>query len=281
MPKDMGDDFGSDFDAGSSEKKQFGGVSFKWENLLPIIVIIIVILLIVFKTNILAGAGLFSTSQGARILVLGAPSQETRQILNDQENKDLIKEARILTLASIEHNPAERVKGYDIIILDQSLQSDKSISRRTADAITDYVKKGGKLIVVLNSGIERPNDVSVLGWQANFGDIIPVSCDMINSVPSCKSPKDLQGTLYASLESHPIMKGIMQVPAIETSGPIRTTTFEVAVDGKEIAYLEDDRTNKYYTGIVEKSLLMGKVIYFNFNPGISKAIFINTIEYLK
>jgi hypothetical protein len=285
MPKDMGDDFGSDFDAGmasDSGKKLFGGVSVKWENILPIAVIIIVLLLVVFKTNILSGGASFLNSgSGVRILVLGSPNQEFRNILSDQENKDLIKEVRYMTLDSIQHNPVERIKGYNIIVLDQSMQTDKSISRRTADAITSYVKKGGKLIIVLNSGIQRPDDVSVLGWQANFGDIVPVSCDVVGSRPSCLQPIDMQGTLYAVMEEHPIMSGILQVPAVETSGPIRTRTFDVQVVGKEVAYLEDPRVKKPYVAIAEQSLIMGKVIYFNFNPGISKAIVINTIKYLK
>jgi len=281
MPKDMGDDFGSDFDTGGSDKKLFGGSSIKWETILPVVIIIVVILLIIFKTNLLAGSSaLFGTTQGARILVLGAPSTEFRAILTDQENKDIIKQTVVMTLESIDHNPAERIKGYDIIILDQSKQADKSISRRTADALVDYVRKGGKLIVVLNSGVERPGDVSVLGWTASFGNIVPVRCDPVGAVPSCKNPRDIVGYLKSMAEDHPIMKGIIMVPAVSTSGPIRTTTFEVAVDGKEIAFLEDTRTKKTYTGIVEKQLLMGKVIYFNFEPSISKAIVINTIKYL-
>ena len=281
MPKDMGDDFGSDFDVGGSDRKLGGGAKIKWETLLPVVIIIVVILLIVFRTNILAsGFDFLNTGQGAKILVLGAPSTEFRNILMDQENKDLIKEARFMTLDAIDHNPTERIKGYDIIILDQSKQSDKTINRRTADAITAYVKKGGKLVIVLNSGIKRPEDVSVLGWQASFGNIVPVRCDMVGSVPSCLSQRDLIGTLYTVKEDHPIVKGITQVPAVDTSGPIRTETFEVSADGTEIAFLEDSRTKKTYTGIVEKPLLMGKVVYFNFNPAISKQIVINTIKYL-
>jgi len=286
MPKDLGDDFGSDFDpgmGGDSGKKLFGGVSVKWENILPIAVIIIVLLLIVFRTNILSGgAALFGGPQSARILVLGAPSQDFKDILSDQENKDIIKEVSYRTLEAIQHNPVERIKGYDIIILDQSTQADKSISRRTADAIISFVKRGGSLIIVLNSGIERPDDTSVLGWQANFGNIVPVNCTTVGTRHSCIHPIDIQGALYAVKEDHPIMKGILRVPAVETSGPIRTRTFDIQVVGKEIAYLEDSRLQKkVYVGISEQSLLMGKVIHFNFNPAISKAIVINTIKYLK
>lgn len=281
MSKDMGDDFGSDFDMGAPTKKSFGGSKIKWETLLPIIIIIVVVLLIIFKTNILAtGLSFFGAKQGAKILILGAPSPEFRAILTDQENKDIIKEARFMTLDSIAHNPEERIKNYDIIILDQSMQADKTITRRTGEAITNYVRKGGKFIVVLDSGIKRPDDTSVLGWQANFGGIVPVNCYNSGGTPSCLSQRDLEGYLYVVKEDHPIVKGITQVPAVETSGSIRTKTFDVSIDGTEIAFLQDSRTNKTYTGIVEEPLLLGKVIYFNFNPAISKAIVIKTIQYL-
>ena len=288
MSKDMGDDFGSDFDAGmggESSKKLFGGVSVKWENILPIAVIVIVLVLVLFKTNVLSdGFSMLGGKSGTNILVLGSPTPEFRSILSDQENKDLIRDIRFQTLEQIDHNPVERLKGFNIVILDQSTQSDKSISRRTADAITSYVKKGGKLIIVLNSGIQRPDDVSVLGWQANFGDIVPVSCGYTGSRSSCLQPIDMQGALYAVKEDHPIMKGIMRIPAVETSGPIKTRTFDLQVVGSEIAYLEDPRITGgkgNYVAISESSLLMGKVVHFNFNPGISKAIVINTIKYLK
>ena len=64
-----------------------------------------------FRTNILAtGLNVFGAKQGAKILILGAPSPEFRAILTDQENKDIIKEARFMTLDSISHNPEERIK---------------------------------------------------------------------------------------------------------------------------------------------------------------------------
>jgi len=272
---EMGDEF-------SSGKKSAGKLSLKLEGIIPIIIIVIVVLLIVFKTNLIAsGASLFKTG-GVSVLVVGSPYPDFKSVLTDQEAKDIIKEVRFVTVESIQHNPKERIKGYDVIILDQSLSSDKSITRTLGEAIADYVKTGGRLIVVLNSGIERPGDPSVVGWKATFGNIVPVSCDpTLYSSPSCKNTLHISGILYAIKEDHPIMQGIEKVPALESAGLLQTETYDVGVTGTEIAYLEDARSKKTYPAIVEAPLLLGKVIYFNYDPALSKAIFYNTMKYLR
>jgi hypothetical protein len=277
----MGDEFDSDLDE-TPTKRSAKGSSIKWETILPIIVIILVVLLVLLKTNLISGGIDFITGAGkSRILVIGSPSIEFKHILNDAENRDLIEQVRYVSEGSLSHNPSEIIEGYDIVVLDQSNQPDKSLTRPLGEAIASYVGSGGNLILVLNSGIERPNDLSVLGWKATFGNIIPVSCDNVSfNLPSCKDSKFIQGTLYAVKTDHPIMYGINRVPALETSGLINTQTYPVAIKGTELAYLEDVRGNTY-TGIVEKNLNFGgKVIYFNFNPGVSNEIIVNTIKYL-
>jgi hypothetical protein len=280
----MKDDFDSDLGEDMSNSiKSRGGISIKWENILPIIVIILVVVLVLFKTNILSGDfALFGGSKPLRILHIGTPSNEFRAVLNDAENRDLIQNPRFVNADTLVHNPYDRIKDFDVIILDQSNQTDKSISRTLGDAITSFVKKGGKLIVVLNSGIKRPNDISVMGWEATFGDLIPVGCEnMIYGVPSCNSPITVNGVIYSSDESHTIMKGISRVPALDSYGLLYTTTFDLAIYGHEIAYLQNSATKKVYPAIVEKPLTFGKVIYFNYNPGLSNEIFVKTLQYLR
>ncbi len=283
MVNDMGE-FDDLDDVPSKGRVSFGGSKIKWETVLPVVVIILVVLLIIFKTNIFsAGLGLFSSGKGMTMLVIGSPTQEFKAILSDAENRDLIQNVRYSDTQSLEHNPYERIKGYNIIILDQSNQTDKTISRSLGEAITAYVRNGGKLIVVGNSGIERPGDVSVLGWKATFGDIVPVGCEPTTlGIPSCKRGLYIHATIHAAKEDHPIMYGILRVPALESAGYLYTETFDVPIYGSEIAYVKDEVNGKVYTGIVEKqNMLGGKVIYFNFNPGLSNAIFVNTLQYLK
>jgi len=268
-------------------KKSSSGFKFKLETIIPIIVIIGVILLIVFKTNVLSGGIPLFEGSGVSILVIGSPSPETVSVLNDAENKDVIKQWRLQNVEAIEYNPKERIKPYDIIILDQSMSSDKSISRTIGEALDAFVKSGGKLIVVLNSGIERTGSSDVIGWTATIGDIIPVTCDYgIYKVPTCKNTIRVDGFILANRSNskqsgYKITYGIERVPALETAGLIQTETYKVGVVGNEIAYLVDARTGATYPAIIEKPLLLGKVIYFNYNPGKTKTLLINTIKYLK
>ncbi len=271
----------------SEKKKSSSSLKLKLETIIPIIVIIGVILLIVFKTNVLSGGIPLFEGKGAAVLVIGSPSPEFTRVLNDAENKDIIRSLRHVTVDSIQHNPSETLKNYDIVILDQSLSADKSITRTVGEAIKNYVQSGGKFIVVLNSGIERPGDSSVIGWTATFGDIIPVKCDpTLYSVPSCKNTLRMNGIIYSvrsdsKSAGYKIMYGIERVPALEAAGLLQTETYDVTATGTEIAYFQDARSGKTVTAIVEKPLLLGKVIYFNYNPGLSEAIFVNTIKYLK
>jgi hypothetical protein len=271
-------------DVPKGRRTSFGGSKIKWETLLPIIVVVLVVLLIIFRTNIFAaGLGLFSGSQSMTLLVIGSPTQEFRQVLSDAENRDLIQHVRYSDSKSLEHNPYERIKGFDLIIIDQTLQTDKTISRTLGEAITTYVRNGGKLIVVGNSAIERTGDLSVLGWKGTFNsDIVPVGCEPgTRGVPTCKSPLQRQVTIHSAREDHPIMYGILRVPALESAGYLNTETFDVPIYGTEIAYIRDTQ-GTVYTGIVEKQTMFGgKVLYFNFNPGLSNAIFVNTLQYMK
>jgi len=279
---------GDEFDMGANDSPtKKSKTKLKLEGIIPIIIIIAVILLIVLKTNVLSGgAGLFSTS-GASVLVVGAPAPDFVRVLNNADNRDVIKNLRFVTMDSIQHNPKERIKNYDIIILDQSLSADKSILRTVGEAFKSYVQSGGSLVIVMNSGIERPGDSSIIGWRATFGDIVPVTCDpTLYSVPSCKNTLRINGIIYANRfdskqGAHRIMYGIEKVPALEAAGLLQTETYAVSPDGTEIAYLMDARTGITYPAIVEKPMLLGKVLYFNYNPGLSEAIFVNAIKYLK
>ncbi|MFA4907494.1 MAG: hypothetical protein WC602_04435, partial [archaeon] len=68
-----------------------------------------------------------------------------------------------------------------------------------------------------------------------------------------------------------------------TAGLIAFETFDVTPQGREIAYIQDEFSKKYYTGIVESTQFkagLGKVIYFNYDPGRTKGVFLATLEYL-
>jgi len=177
-------------------------------------------------------------------------------------------------------------------MLDQHLGAtpyEKSISRTLGEAIENYVATGGKLIVVMDSAIYRSGGVygkgvatDVVGWEATFGDIIPVECGLAqNNTPTCTQPIVTVGKIYRQDFDSPIMQGIEVAPADPRYGPLSIATFDVKPTGTRVAYIKNVATAASYPGIVEKKLLVGKVIYFNYDPAIAPGIWQNTLEYLR
>jgi len=213
------------------------------------------------------------------MLIVGSTSQEVIDILND--NRDII-DYDLKTTQTLERNPKEQLAQYKIVMLDQSEEANKEVSKKFGEAIQQFVKNGGSLITVKDSGIRRPDTYDVIGWQNTFGDVIPVKCDrIINDQPTCTNRLLIRGKIFREDEQHPIMEGIEVFPA-DPNLNANFESFDIAVDGKELAYIQSSAIDKKsYPAIVEKNLFIGKSIYFNYNPGKTRGIFESTLDYLK
>jgi len=260
-----------------------GKIKYHFEGLIPLILIVLVI--------VLAGGYLglwdipYITKAGpAKMLIIGRPSQLTFDALNS--SKDLVHyQVRDDEYFGID--PEYMLSHYDIVMLDQTNSSHRPmLSRQTAEAIEKYVRKGGKLIIVGNSGIMRRDAPEVVGWRALLGDIAPVDCILdIQNIPTCLQPIRVRGQLLTIDYEHPIVEGIERVPPLQEDA-YDFEVFNVATKGNEIAYIQEGTQSdvyhaKWYPGIVERRHILGKVIYFNYDPGITPAILQKTIKYLR
>lgn len=262
-------------------------LGFHLEGLIPLILILIIAFLLAWKLGFISDttpilgalAGIFGGAQPASMLIVGDASIDSFNILND--SRDLVT-WRQMHARDLERNPKEQLAQYDIIMLYQS-EADKSVSRELGEAIEQFVKTGGKLIVVLDSGIRRTGAYDVLGWEATFGDVVPVRCETgVNEVPSClRSYSVPRGVILRMDEDHPIMEGIDRVPRDPSLVLPPLYPFDVSIAGNEIAVMQDEFTRQYFTAIVEKNLIVGKSIYFNYDPGKTPGIFEKTLEYLR
>jgi len=255
-------------------------LTYHFEGLIPLILILII--------AAVAGAWLgfwdipFITQQGpVDMLVIGAPSYETLEVLDN--SKDLVQYRIISDVHYLRTNSQEKLAQYDIVMLDQSNSSEKILPSTVGEALGGYVTKGGKLIVVKNSGIYNPEALELVGWMANFGsDVVPVECiPTRDNYPSCTISVNVTAELERADFDHKIMMGIEKVPALPTDAYLYLEVHPVAVNGHEIATIRDVQSTKYYAGIVEKNLLFGKSLYFNYNPGYTPGIFRNTLKYLR
>ncbi|MCR4335136.1 MAG: hypothetical protein NUV57_01215 [archaeon] len=280
-------------DGGAAPADNFGGpLQSKFgthlEGLIPLILILIIAFFLAVRFDVIdpstpiLGTVVDVFQSGAhptKMLIIGATSREVVNILND--NRDII-DYDLKTTQSLERNPQEILANYEIVMLDQSEEANKEVSKKLGEAIEKFVKSGGKFILVKDSGIRRPDTYDVIGWKNTFGDIVPVECDrVINDQPTCINRFIVQGKLLRQDEDHPIMEGIEIFPA----DPLRNATFEVfdvGTNGKEIAFIESSgQDKKEFVGIVEKNLVIGKSLYFNYNPGKTRGVFESTLDYLR
>jgi hypothetical protein len=256
------------------------------EGFIPLILILVIAFFLMVKFGVISSStpviggitGFVSSDEKAQVLVLGPSSVETMTELYKMDG-DIIKVIQ-RDVASVERNPKYTLAQYDIVILDQSQTASKAVSPRLGEAIEEYVKKGGKLITVLDSGIYQPGAFDVVGWEATFGDVIPVECTRIyEGNPSCTQRILVRGKLYSQMDDHQIMKGHEEFP-IFVGETANFETFDLTPTGNELAYLQDSATLQTYPAIVEKKLIVGKSIFFNYNPGYTSDIFRETIKYL-
>ncbi|MDO8627824.1 MAG: hypothetical protein Q7K42_05125, partial [Candidatus Diapherotrites archaeon] len=221
---------------------------------------------VLFLLVFLVFAGCLSqTETKPNVLVIGSPSQETLKILQENTN------ATVKSSTELENKPRDQLAQYQIAFLDQSNQQDKAVSADLAGALVDWVKKSGKLIIVKDSGIYAPGSSTPNGWD-NFQGIIPVGCKrLIKEKEACISPATINAQIISQKRDHPLTKDFEKFPT-SAEEKLTLTTFPVERIGTELAYIESD-TGETYTAIVQNSkLIIGKVFYFNYDPGMTPQI---------
>ena len=258
-----------------------GGFRSRASNLESMIPLIIVLIIAVY-----AGAkfGFFNLplpgvgNEPVRMLIIGEPSPTLKAILD--EDRDLVRYT-IRDARSLSVSPKDQLAQYKIVMLDQSNEADKSVPRVLGDAIQDWVKTGGKFIVVKDSGIYRAGASDVIGWKATFGDIMPVECNYEKDfVATCTRPIHVTAKIFQQDFKHKIMEGIEVAPA-DPDAVLFLETFNVTPIGNQVAYIQNVTTPAWYPAVVEKTWFgIGKVIYFNYDPGATKGVFENTLKYL-
>ena len=257
-------------------------VDFKDKKLwgLALAVLVVLVLAVVYFTGVF-DIPIVSSTKPAQLLVIGMPGLETRAVLDN--SKEIVQYRIIEDPGALKVSPGKKLAQYHIVMLDQTNSPQKILPSTVGEALNSYVAKGGKLIVVKNSGIYNPEAPELVGWTANLGPgLMPVACIMTpENQPSCNAPVNVTAELERADFKSPIMRGIEKVPAAPDQPYLYLEVLPVAVTGHEIARVQDAQSTKYYTGIAENSFLLGKVLYFNYNPGYTPGIFRNALKYLK
>ncbi len=279
-------------DGGAADPSPIGGGMrrFNLEGLIPLILLVIIGIASLNYFGVVDIPYLPKGSEHIQVLFIGEPSLGEKLVL---DNLNYMLTYRVRSSTSFSNFATEELSQYDIIIFDQSNTSDRSITVALGEAIQNYVKKGGKLITVLNSGIYQNvglyglTSTDVVGWKATFENIMPAECVLgSDNVPSCRESSEIAvvGRIRREDYDHPIMSGIeITPPAGEIPYTLRSLPIQANEGAKRIAYIDAEGTPQDgLPAIIEKkSFPLGTVIYFNYDPGLTYGILVNTIKYLK
>lgn len=304
-------DYGGDYTY-SSEK----GWKKHLEGIIPIIILLIIGVVIAAQMGWISGIpfldGLFGP-QDVHIAVIGdlegrETHVESPTVVSAPELKDFMDSdlARTYGLYYEQFEPAlARYSGdqlldqFDMVIL----AGEREFSRPVKDAIGEYIRGGGKMVVIGDAAIEDPDDPLQLGWAA--GDMhgrMPVrlardvDLDDPDTLIADSGGENRTGedrTLNFIDINHPIVEragyGLsanledLQEDRQRCVEPIRT--IKVLPVGTTITLMRgmDPETNTTRTepAMVESGTPFGgRVMYFSFDPGCTTGLWIETVNYL-
>ena len=274
---------GADYFPESSMKSR---LAYHLEGLVPIIIILILAVFLAVKFDIINSntpvlgtfADLVEPTKKINLLIISENENSVSPFVIEtlNQNSDLIK-YRIRPASDLSINSKQKIENYDMIMLNGLQCTPLSLGR----GIQEYVKGGGKVIFVMDAGIRRPSTPDVLGWEDTFGDIVPVTCEKSDSgLPGCTDKIFIRGKMYREDEENKIMRGFEEVPP-EPNSYKDFEVLNISYTGNEIAYIKGGQYQKPFPGIVEKKLVFGKSIYFNYDPGTTPGVLMATIDYLK
>ena len=281
----MYDDAGAGSDPGPIAR---GMKKINLEGLIPIILLIIIGVASLNYFGVVEIPYLPRGSEHVQVLFIGEPSLGEKVVM---DNLYYMLTYRIRDAGSFGPTATEELSEYDLVIMDQSM-TDKAVTVSLGEAIQKYVNKGGKLIVVKNSGIYQSAGLGgavstdVVGWKATFGNIMPAECILgVSNIPSCQEGQEISvvGRIRRQDFDHPIMNGIELTPVAGMAPySLQVLPIQANEGAKTIAYVDSEGTPKTYPAIMEKkSFPFGTVVYFNYDPGYTPGILTNTIKYLK
>ncbi len=271
------------------------------EALLPLALLLILGVFIAAKMGFIDLSFIPGFAKTTRVMILtddatSGDIQRLIQVLTYQYPRHQRIEVSKMSLSPMRRIYASQLADYDVVILYQV--RDKTLSMLQREEIARYVKNGGNLIVVLNSGTYMPRfdyygdtqDASPVwsGWKDKYlREIMPVQCA---TEADCELAYASNARVATLNPDHPIMGGMEFYP--ESGSPIAVDYIPGIMEGPNgttVADLEiisgepspNATVTATYPGIVVSSNIMGgKVVYFNYEPQQTPLLLINAIEWL-
>ena len=250
------------------------GKSHYLESVVPLVLILIVGFLVALNLGFLDRVPLIEGITGEKVsnvLLVGTPSSETRSVLTSEDAK--ASKINVAGPIDPENVFKQNLANYNIVLI----QGNPFMPRHVRETLKEFVQKGGKLIIVQNAATQVKGSTEASDWSYVFGETVPVKCSLspTDKPGACTTIISVQGQFFPLDQEHAIVKGIS---ATETRG---WQILNVTSTGRDIAFIRGT-DNKFYNAItVQTNLVGGKVVYFNYDPGLLRGVLLNTVDWLK
>jgi hypothetical protein len=272
-----------------------------FEGLIPILILILIAIVLVGKTTnyFCSVPGLSDIFCGKAQVNVGLLGDFTANA-NTQIKADIFKSVldseggkykiytRPIVLGALEYPQQTLLKNFDIVVV----AGIQNLTYGARDALGKYIGEGGKVIWIGDAGTRDPKDPLVKGFsEAEFGGYTPVRLAISGPVPGDSLPRKLitEPQLNYFVETNPILKDYADAYQLNfseiTNYPAcnEINALDVNPLGEMIATLSSSDGLIWVPAIVEKKasgFTGGEVIYFDYDPGCTRAAVITTMKYL-
>ena len=259
------------------------------EAALPVALLAILVLIFAVKLGFIDLSVIPIFQQPVTVLILtdNDASVEIRNLYTvlQQESSYYKIKPRKMIIRPTTRLSASQLADADVVILYQV--DDMVLTTKQRLELAKYVRNGGKLIVVLNSGtyttecdVSYPCNASKkvwIGWK-ELKDFMPVEC---YEEASCRPTTLTDATLTTIDPDHPIMRGYdeLTLGSVEVIKELQLSN--TGVDIADIQKATGETVESLTLGITVSSGIFGtRVVHFNYDPWKTRNILINTILYL-
>ncbi|MBI4214511.1 hypothetical protein HY546_00805 [archaeon] len=274
----------------------------RFESLIPILILVIIGIVLLGKTtSTLCGipgiSSLFCGGEQVNLLILGdftstsssrttvqAPQLET--FLNGPIARSDYHIQYVEATPDLIGTTGALLKGFDIVVM----AGERAYTRSAKDRIGEYIRGGGKIILIGDAGTTDPDEPALQGW----GIIGEMPVELAFSA-NLDTPITLAHSEQFPVELrlvdifHEIVKGYgprFQIAQQSTTncGTVNLIDVNIASGGSPLAYVrQDTATSKTVRPAVvtrDTGFLGGKVVYFAYDPGCTPNMFLSTIKWL-